>query len=382
MRELKISLLLKISDVIIYSGAIQGFFLAFTLFMKKKSNRRSNLTLSILLIILSLSIIHSVFVIDTIGGPYRIKEPFILLIGPMLLFYVRSISENRPFVLKDSLHFIPFFLFFFILSPVVMHGRNSLYAVFLYNSPLLMGLGVWSLIILQFGYYWNKIIRKVNMHINAVESEFSDLEGKTLTWIKAFVHIFGAFFLVLTLSLIVILHSSNYFLVDKIISISLSLTIFVLGYEGFFQQDVFSEINKTSPVTKAEVIEAEDRIKTSGPKYNEAAQRLLSYLEKEKPYLDEKITLTGLAEKMKMTRNQLSSVINNDLGSSFYNLINKYRVEEVKRLLSDPANSNYTILAIAYDAGFPAKSSFQSIFKKFTGLTPSEYRNGLDSGKT
>lgn len=331
------------------------------------------------------------FVIDTIGGPYRIKEPFILLIGPMLLFYVQSISEKRSFTLMDSMHFIPFLLFFLILTPIVVHGKNSLYSVFLYNSPAIMGLGVWSLIVLQFGYYWNKIVRKINLHINAVESEFSDTNGKTLIWVKAFVHIFGIFFLILTLSIGVALHSDNYFLVDRIVSISLAITIFVLGYEGFFQKDIFSETNeeilpvKTDEILSKKISEPEvdekDISNNSRSGNNEVVQRLLDFLEKKKPYLDEKITLSGLAQNLNMTRNQLSAIINNDLGSSFYNLINKYRVEEVKRLLSDPANDNFTILALAYEAGFSAKSSFHSIFKKFTGLTPSEYRNRLGSEK-
>lgn len=292
----------------------------------------------------------------------------------------------------DSIHFIPFFLFFLILTPIAVHGKNSLYSVFLYNSPAIMGLGVWSLIVLQFGYYWNKIVRKINLHINAVESEFSDTNGKTLIWVKAFVHIFGIFFLILTLSIGVALHSDNYFLVDRIVSISLSITIFVLGYEGFFQKDIFSETNEevlpvktdevlSEKISGSEVEDVKDISNNSRSGNNEAVQRLLDFLEKKKPYLDEKITLSGLAQNLNMTRNQLSAVINNDLGSSFYNLINKYRVEEVKRLLSDPANDNFTILALAYEAGFSAKSSFHSIFKKFTGLTPSEYRNGLGSLK-
>jgi YesN/AraC family two-component response regulator len=254
-----------------------------------------------------------------------------------------------------------------------------------------MGLDVWLLIVLQFGYYWNKIVRKINLHINAVESEFSDINGKTLIWVKAFVHIFGIFFLILTLSIGVALHSDDYFLVDRIVSISLSITIFVLGYEGFFQKDIFSETNdevlpvKTDEVLSEKIsgtkVDVKDISNNSRSGNNEAVQKLLDFLEKKKPYMDEKITLSGLAQNLNMTRNQLSAVINNDLGSSFYNLINKYRVEEVKRLLSDPANDNFTILALAYEAGFSAKSSFHSIFKKFTGLTPSEYRNGLGSEK-
>jgi AraC-like DNA-binding protein len=61
------------------------------------------------------------------------------------------------------------------------------------------------------------------------------------------------------------------------------------------------------------------------------------------------------------------------MGKNFYNLVNDYRVEEVKRRLEDPQYKHLTILAIAYDSGFNAKSSFNTIFKEKTGSTPSEY---------
>jgi AraC-like DNA-binding protein len=78
-----------------------------------------------------------------------------------------------------------------------------------------------------------------------------------------------------------------------------------------------------------------------------------------------------------MSRNQLSELINSRMGCNFYDFVNKYRIEDVKQLMVDPKYKNFTILAIALEAGFPSKSTFNSIFKKFTGLTPSEYKSGL-----
>ena len=100
-------------------------------------------------------------------------------------------------------------------------------------------------------------------------------------------------------------------------------------------------------------------------------------MDKKKPYLEEGLTLTGLAQQLNMTRNQLSSLINSNTGDNFYKFINKYRVEEIKKIFSDPGKNNYTILAMAYEAGFPSKSSFHKIFKELTGLTPTEYLNRL-----
>lgn len=106
-------------------------------------------------------------------------------------------------------------------------------------------------------------------------------------------------------------------------------------------------------------------------------KRIMKYMEDKKPFLNPDLTLTDLAREVGMGRNQLSELINSGVGINFYEFINKYRVEEVKRLLADPRSKTTKIIAIAFDAGFPSKSSFNNIFKKYTGLTPSEYRDRL-----
>ena len=58
---------------------------------------------------------------------------------------------------------------------------------------------------------------------------------------------------------------------------------------------------------------------------------------------------------------------------NFYDFINKYRVEEAKKLLIEDIH-NYKILAIAYEVGFNSKATFNRVFKKFTELTPSEFK--------
>lgn len=73
----------------------------------------------------------------------------------------------------------------------------------------------------------------------------------------------------------------------------------------------------------------------------------------------------------------MSHLINAGLGENFYDFINKYRVEEVKRLMADPQKQNYNLLGIALEAGFKSKSTFNLIFKRFTGLTPTEYKKNI-----
>ena len=95
----------------------------------------------------------------------------------------------------------------------------------------------------------------------------------------------------------------------------------------------------------------------------------------EKPYLNEDLTSKEVAQKLNISTNHLSQVINENLGKNFFDFVNGYRVDLAKQKLSDPANNIYTIISLAYDCGFSSKSSFNAIFKKFVGVTPSEFRN-------
>jgi AraC-like DNA-binding protein len=368
----------KLIDIIIYAGILQGFFLAFILTTAKNRKRKPNRILAALLILLSISILHSVISIGHVPIPYKIREPFILLIGPMLLLYIREFTETKMFNLKDAFHFLPFLLFFLILLPIWVHGTTTPYGLFLFENAVIITRIGWALVIIQYGYYWWKILRILKIHRSTIETEFSSIEGKTFAWMHVFLLLFGIFFIVLTIILLIAFHSDNYDFIDKILSVALSFTIFILGYYGLFQEEVFSNLI-TAPSTQNEQPEKEESSKevTADAANSEEVKRIIAYLEDKKPYLDESLTLTKLAEKLNMTRNQLSGIINNNLKSSFYDFINGYRVEEVKRLIADPENKNFTILALAFDSGFSSKSAFNNIFKKITGLTPTAYKKNL-----
>lgn len=94
----------------------------------------------------------------------------------------------------------------------------------------------------------------------------------------------------------------------------------------------------------------------------------------EKPYLDPELKLVGLSDRLNIPSNHLSQVINEQLNLSFFDFINKYRVDEAKDILKD-RSSNDTLLKIAFDVGFNNKVSFNNYFKKLTGITPSQFRN-------
>jgi len=111
-------------------------------------------------------------------------------------------------------------------------------------------------------------------------------------------------------------------------------------------------------------------------------EKLVNYVEKEQPYLSPELTLTDLAEQIQIPSHYLSQVINEKLNCNFLDFINGYRIEAAKKMLLNDKSRQFTILSIAYDAGFNSKSTFYSAFKKQTGTTPSGFRKSLQTPRT
>jgi len=75
----------------------------------------------------------------------------------------------------------------------------------------------------------------------------------------------------------------------------------------------------------------------------------------------------------------LSQVINENIGKSFFDFVNEYRVRETKKALADSRSEQFSILGIAMDAGFNSKSAFYTAFKKYTGMTPSQFKEQINN---
>lgn len=106
----------------------------------------------------------------------------------------------------------------------------------------------------------------------------------------------------------------------------------------------------------------------------EYAKKLTHLLETKKVYRDENLSLQSLAKELTIPTYQLSRIINENMNKTFSELINYYRIEEAKKLLAASKESDQKILDIAYDVGFSTKTSFNKVFKKYTNMTPSEFR--------
>lgn len=128
---------------------------------------------------------------------------------------------------------------------------------------------------------------------------------------------------------------------------------------------------------KKQLKKRRQKYKTSslGPgKAEEIIPKLLCLMEEEKLFLDPDLTLRELSQRLRVHYNHLSRIINERFGLSYNDFINRYRIEEAKRKMAAPEEKESTILDILLSSGFYSKSVFNTAFKKFTGMTPSEYR--------
>ncbi|MGY2134255.1 helix-turn-helix domain-containing protein [Hymenobacter sp. HD11105] len=117
-----------------------------------------------------------------------------------------------------------------------------------------------------------------------------------------------------------------------------------------------------------------DPPKLAAPIDTEDLRRLVAALEQEQPFKDPDLSVARLARHLNLKTSAVSQLINTGLGQSFSEVVNGYRLEEVKRRLLTADAQRLTLLALALEAGFNSKATFNRVFKEKVGLTPKEYQ--------
>ncbi len=161
--------------------------------------------------------------------------------------------------------------------------------------------------------------------------------------------------------------------VEYIIYLIIIGFVFYIGYYGIKHENIFTN-NPQIENSGDKESEPTEKYKNSGIKTEVASKlhdNLLKIMAEQKPYLNPKLSLAGLARQLEISTNQLSQVINQQGQVNFHDFVNEYRVEEF--IQNAKKNKNFSLLALALDSGFNSKSSFNTIFKKQKGGTPSQY---------
>jgi len=355
----------------LYVGLI-GFFIAFVLNLRRNTDRVANGLIGLFVFIHSFFLIHvSLYLTNyTYYEPHTLSMStiFSFLYGPVLYFYFKRISNNYKFRKKDLLHLIPTVLFIIVFIPIYALPASEKLKIMLgageYGEhPFLTQITIIKLISLfVYGYLTFIVYRK-----NALSSKKTPKKKLKLQKTIMIIHtVYALFYSLYAIVIIQNVFSGVFFNAQLFAMTSLVLYI---GYVAYSNPQVLVGV---APTVLKNTIK---KYKNSGltPSFSlELKEQLVALLEGEKVYRQNTIKLESIAERLGTTRHNASQVINEHFDLNFFELINKYRVEEAMEMLKDNDN-NLNIIDIAYEVGYNNKVTFNKSFKRFCNLTPSQF---------
>lgn len=359
-------------SLLFFAAAMQGFFLAVTLGLQRR-NSQANHILAIWIGLLSLDLLQQIYYIEALYNAFPQLISLINLLpltyGGFLFLYVRSLTQTKPLSRKDLLHFTFFLLGLLANIPLMLQSGGEKLALITHvikdRPPL--SISIFSLIMPLVASVYAWLSYKLLLR-------YLRAGNIGLGWLRVMLFLNMAIWVMVWL-LIFIPHDLHR--LDNIIIYSLvSLVIYLMGYFSLRQPDITSAEKNTAP---------SDNTEKPGLKYgdnrlpDELRENILIELEKyicnQMPWRASNLNLAQFAESTGIASHHISQVLNDHLGLSFNDYLNQYRVKDVCAQLAIEGNQN--LLDIALACGFSSKSSFNAIFKKHTGQTPSEYRKNV-----
>ncbi|MDN5202329.1 helix-turn-helix domain-containing protein [Fulvivirgaceae bacterium BMA10] len=225
------------------------------------------------------------------------------------------------------------------------------------------------------------VLFKLKKYHENVVHEFSSLNGVLLNWLKLMTVMISILLTAWIVQLILENQGSSlpgigtFYWFGQMVNVGM---IFWIGYYGMRQPIILSHV-ALNPTPVKTHLDKEEQLKLE-----HLYQTILQYINNEKPYLDPTLRLSDLVEAVEAPELVVSRAINECAGVNFYNFINNFRLEEFKRLVKKDKRAVYSLLGLAYEAGFNSKSTFNAYFKKKEGITPSQFavkaRNAVEDG--
>ncbi len=376
------------------AGVVQAFVLAGLLYFHPKGDRSVTFFLCLHILALSSFMLMPAMQYFFSWQNIILLVPFQFLIAPCLYLYVRSYKEVITWR-RAWPHFVLFAIFLVLESLVYISWikkypdsatppRESLLTPFTYILNVARNV--------QMILYYFFSLRVLNSYQRSIQHLYSETSKISLAWVRWLLN--GFLLLIATIMIrffLVVWYPEKYNLMVLINTALITPYIYVVTFKGLAQPTLWQiqpgkeKKNIEEEMTDAEMIKSslkkeEDKSLAQVRNLPEAKaqdiiQRITLLMNETKLYQEPELTLQALADKLQSPYYLVSQAINEGLNKSFFELINGYRVEEAKRLLLDAKNVNYTILSIGFEAGFNSKTTFNTVFKKFTGLTPTDFRN-------
>jgi AraC-like DNA-binding protein len=379
---------MTLESVVLILAAAQAFLLALLTYQKHRAVY-ANRFLSLMMLVCGIAMIH-MLIQD--NGFYDIYPSFLyivlgipFLVAPLHFLYTKYlVARVDNFARRDWLHFAPAVIAEVVIIAAAISFPKADTEITSRNAELVpAGFRIYNWALIASGIaYTAASLRILLKYQGTIKKIASSLESVRLGWLMyltiAVMTVWTMFFIENTLMTFGV-NLSNF----VITSVCGGLYVFAIGYYGLLKSEVFAAPSVES--TMHEIYQAASEETRTMGKYEKSGldeetstsimTRLLELMKDKKPFTDPSLTLAQLAALLSVSPHNLSEVINTKARQNFYDFVNGYRIEQVKKDLSDPGKKNLKILSIAFDAGFNSKASFNAIFKDTTGTTPSEYRN-------
>jgi len=361
----------KLFASLVYFGLFQGLFLLTILIFGNQYRKRINGFLVFLIVVIVIGLLgRALLLLEIFGYEPRlitISEFSMLLFGPAFALFVRSSLKHLPFKKKDLLHFIPAFLhiiylikYFILASDETINSRYASGELI----KIVLILGTIGLII-NIGYWiwsWTMLISFKAKIVN--ELSYS-IKSRFLNTFLIAIGICLAFWLT-----IILITYFEYELMARVVYsfvwISLTIIIILVGFHSFTQPELFN-IEFRSAKTKY----AQSKLKQEDIQY--LKEELENLMQTKKPYLNKKLLKTELSELLGVNNPEMARLLNEGVGMNFFEFVNYYRIKEFIELVESKKFKNFTFIAIASEAGFNSKSTFNKAFKDIMGKTPRQY---------
>ncbi len=376
-------------QVLFYLGALQGLLLSGFLFTVK-TNTISNRLLGTLTFFWAIVLLQ--FPLQGEGlytrFPHLLKTISNLLFAffPLLFLHVKYLlSDYKKFDYRDLLHFTPILINIILHADFLLMSGAEKIEIIRNKNLYYQTIGIIGdeIIAVQGIVYSTLVLKRLDRYSREIQNYQSTVNKTILkvlligTSLTLFAWLIGT--VGVNLDYFNIKIQVDLFMYVYLI---LVIVIYFISYMSLKTPEMFKleEENEKSVDIEVEAPVIDEYAKKSLEEFEQMQaetqaqlQALQSFMETEKPYINSDLSLQGLADELKLSRHQLSSLINQQHHKNFYEFVNSYRVEEVKILMQKPENQHIKLISLAYDAGFNSKSSFNRIFKQMTEMTPSQY---------
>ena len=382
------------------AGALQGLLLTGVI-VAQRNNRTANRLLAALMaaftIYLASEVYYSTGLFRAFPHFFGISYQMPWVYGPLVYLYALAASDRSwRFERKTLLHFLPVAINLLATAPYLFMGGADKIAFL--DRWMAGETPVQFTILDPFKYvsgiaYSVATVLYLRRHRLRVRHSYSNTERVNLRWLLGLtIAAFGIWILATTMRISGVRGRVR----DEHISLAMAALVYAIGYKGLRQPEVFRYETAEYPVAKRPelVISSppdepgvDDEPESFAPRYERSGlsdiearhlkTSLLALMDAEKPWRDSELTLATLAERLNSTPHKLSEVLNAEIGETFYDFVNGYRVREVQRRIKAGDARALKMLALALDAGFASKSTFNQAFKKHTSQTPSGFREAV-----